>query len=134
MVEQMQPEVASIPATNAADEQLGKVRLLTLSDLDGRTRAAQAARRLHDDLISDMGGEHHVSAGQMELAQRAAVMGALIEDIEARWLRGEKIPLHDYLAATNAQRRVLVTIGLERRARTVTQDPLAYAAAKAVMA
>ncbi|MEO5772564.1 MAG: hypothetical protein ABIQ32_00415 [Sphingomicrobium sp.] len=96
------------------------MRPLTLADIDRRTRAYQAAERLLGELINDLGGERHASAAQRELAQRAAVMGALIEDCEARWLRGEPITLGDYLAAVNAQRRVLTTIGLDRRARDVT--------------
>jgi glutathione S-transferase len=93
---------------------------LTLADIDRRTRAFQAAERLLGELIVDLGGEARASAGEREIAQRAAVLGSLIEDIEARWLRGETIALGDYLAATNAQRRLLATLGLERRARDVT--------------
>ena len=98
----------------------GKLRPLTLADIDRRTRAFQAAERLLGELIVDLGGEARASAGEREIAQRAAVLGSLIEDIEARWLRGETIALGDYLAATNAQRRLLATLGLERRARDVT--------------
>ena len=93
---------------------------LTLADIDRRTRAYQSADRLLCGLLSDLGGEANASVGQRELAQRAAVLGAMIEDTEARWLRGESITLADYLAAVNAHRRVLATIGLERRARDAT--------------
>jgi hypothetical protein len=48
------------------------------------------------------------------------VLGAFIESCEAKWLGGEAVALADYLAAINSQRRVLATIGLERRARDVT--------------
>ena len=54
----------------------------------------------------------------------------LIESCEARWLAGETVELADYLAAINAQRRVLATIGLERRPRDVTPDLKTYIAGK----
>ena len=49
-----------------------------------------------------------------------------MEDIEARWVTGEPIPLQDYLACINVQRRVLATLGLERLARDVTPTVDAY--------
>jgi hypothetical protein len=51
---------------------------------------------------------------------RAAVLSSLIGDLEAKYLTGGELPLADYLNSINVQRRVLATIGLERRARDVT--------------
>jgi len=103
-----------------------KTRLRTLDDLDNRTRAAQYAHRLVAGLESDLGGASEITVGQRELIKRAALLGAFIEDHEARWLRNEAVAIDDYLAAINAQRRVLTTLGLDRRARDVTPeaDPL----------
>ena len=70
--------------------------------------------------LADLGGADRLSEGSRQLVQRAAVLGAYIENCEARWLGGEVVDLSDYLAAINAQRRVLATIGLDRRARNVT--------------
>ncbi len=98
----------------------GKARLLTLADLDRRTRAYQATERLLGELLADMGGAEFVSAGRRKTAQRAAVHGAMIDDMEARWMLGEPVDVTEYLAASNAQRRLLTTLGLERRARDVT--------------
>ena len=92
----------------------------TLDELDGRTHAAQHAKELVSRLVVDLGGSQQVTVGRHELIKRAAVLGALIEDCEVRWLRKEPVEINEYLAAINAQRRVLVTIGLERRARDVT--------------
>ena len=99
---------------------IGKVRLLTLDDLDGRTRAATRARELRDRLVGDLGGEDEISTGQDQLAQRGAILGAIAEDAEARWVSGGDVAIGDYLATVNAQRRVLTTIGLERRAKDIT--------------
>ncbi len=56
-----------------------------------------------------------MSEGARQLIQRAAILGAYIEDHEARWLAGEKIALEDYLASVKTQKRVLCALGLERR-------------------
>jgi hypothetical protein len=98
----------------------GKTRLLTLSDLDSRTRACKHALDLRAGFLADLGGSETASAGERELAQRGAILGAMIEDQEARWLRGDGIQLSEYATLVNAQRRVIADIGLERRARDIT--------------
>jgi hypothetical protein len=97
----------------------GKARLLTIDGLDARTAAAKAARQLIDSLTADKGGDDQLSAGERQLVHRAALTGAIVADFEARWVAGEPIPLNEYLSAVNVQRRVLATLGLERRARPV---------------
>ena len=67
-------------------------------------------RALQGAIEADLGGIDHLTLGQRQLCQRAAVLGALIEDAEARWAAGESIELGDYLAAINAQRRVFATL------------------------
>lgn len=94
--------------------------MLTLGDLDGRTAAARRARELIDAIEADLGGSDRLSEGSRQLVQRAAVLGAFIENCEARWLGGAAVELVDYLAAINSQRRVLSTLGLERRMRDAT--------------
>jgi hypothetical protein len=121
---------ADLPST-------GKVRLLTLDALDGRTASARRARDLIEAIESDLGGGDRLSEGTRQLVQRAAVLGAFIESCEAQWLGGNAVELSDYLAAINVQRRVLATIGLERRARDVTvptvEDYLAHRAKEKAM-
>lgn len=97
-----------------------KVRLLTLADLDGRTAAAKRARGLVEAVAADLGGELHLTAAQRELVTRAAVLGAVLQDSEVRMLAGEDVDLSGYLQAINVQRRVLTSLGLERKARDVT--------------
>src|SRR6476620_5012186 len=99
----------------------GKMRLLTLAAIDGRTSAAKRARQLMETIEADLGGADRLSEGSRQLVQRAAVLGTYIENCEAMWLAGETVELGDYLAAINSQRRVLATIGLERRTRDVSE-------------
>jgi hypothetical protein len=98
-----------------------KLRFLTLDKLDGRTLAARKARDLLSGIETDLGGD--LTAAKRELAQRAAVMGAYLEDWEARWLSGEPVTdVANYLAAANNQRRMFETLGLDRKARDVSLD------------
>lgn len=108
-----------------------KARLLTLADLDGRTRAAQAARALIADLESDLGGADHLSAGERVIVGRAAVCSVMIEDLEARWLTGHPLDVAAYTALVNVQRRLLTTLGLARRPRDITPTLDAYVASHA---
>ena len=47
---------------------------------------------LLEDLVgaieADLGGADHLSVGERQLIQRAAVTGALLEDMEALWVAG----------------------------------------------
>ena len=105
----------------------GRLRLLSLDHLDARTAAARRARELVDSIASDLGGEDHLTEGTRQLARRAAVLGAMIEHHECVMLAGGNVDFAEYLQAVNVQRRVFATIGLERRSRDVTPDPLEYA-------
>jgi hypothetical protein len=98
----------------------GNARLLTLDSLDLRTAAAQTAHALIAALVNDLGGADRLSAGELQLVTRAALTGAIVADFEARWVAGQQVALADYLAAVNVQRRVLATLGLQRRPRDTT--------------
>ena len=93
----------------------GKLRLLTLDDLDRRTAAYRETRKLIDEIETDLGGGERLSTGERQLVQRAAVLGAVLTDTESRWIEGEPIDATAYCTIVNAQRRVLETIGLRRR-------------------
>jgi hypothetical protein len=99
----------------------GKVRLLTLSDLDKRTGAAYRAHSLMRAITEDLGGEDRLATGERQIIQRAALLGALAEDQEARWLLGQPIDTGTLCAIGNAQRRLLETVGLKHRPRDVTR-------------
>jgi hypothetical protein len=112
------PDAGRLPRRSRTRK--GKARLLTLDYLDMRTAAAQTARNLIASLITSLGGEDQLSAGQRQLVTRAALIGAIIADFEARWVAGQDVALAEYFAAVNVQRRCLTALGLERRARDVS--------------
>ncbi len=83
--------------------------------VDGRTRPALAFKAAVVDLVSDLGGDDAVSRAELELIRRAAGLSVLAAQMEAAIVSGEKIDVERYTAAINAQRRVLVTLGLKAR-------------------
>jgi hypothetical protein len=109
--------IAGLPRRSRTRQ--GKARLLTLGSLDARTAAARDARNLVTALSADLGGDDQLSAGERQLVTRAALVGAIVADFEARWVAGEPVAFADYFAACNVQRRILATLGLRRRPKEV---------------
>jgi hypothetical protein len=81
----------------------GKVKLRSLSDLDGRTAAAREALALIERMQTALGGD--LTAQEHQLVQRSAMLGVVTADFEARWVAGEQIPLSD-TSLRAARRRV----------------------------
>ncbi|CAD7044722.1 hypothetical protein REJC140_03858 [Pseudorhizobium endolithicum] len=107
-----------------------KVRLKTLADLDRRTLAAKAVYALRDAIVSDLGGREHLSAMQLELIDNVALLGAMLKDSAASYLSGEPVDLTEFMSLTNAQRRLLADLGLERRQKAINADLRSYLSGK----
>jgi hypothetical protein len=105
-----------------------KTHLKSLKDVDPRTTAYRRTLDLIRSIETDLGGNDQLSTGERQIIQRAALTGALLEDLEARWLNGEPIDLAVYVTLGNAQRRLLETVGLKRVARDVTPTLAEYLA------
>lgn len=118
-------------APDASEKGGGKLRLLTLSDLDGRTKARKDADAFLDAIISDLGGDQHVPAGKKALAEHAAILNAMSIHQGAAFLAGQPVNIADYTTTVNALRRLLETVGLERVAKDITPSISQYAARKA---
>jgi hypothetical protein len=67
---------------------------------------------LTTDIETDLGGPDQLSAAERQLVQHGAVLGAVLTDMEAKWLRGGHFDLTAYCATINCQRRVFEAIGL----------------------
>lgn len=104
--------------------QASRERLITLDHLDRRTHASRRAFELIEMLENERGGADHLTEAVRQLCQRAAVLAAIIEDHETRWIAGESIDLAGYLSAIGVQRRVLISLGLERQAPRDVTPPL----------
>jgi hypothetical protein len=115
--------LAEVQNGNGADTQpKGKARLLSLEDLDRRTGAYRKTAELIDRVEADLGG-----ADRVDRRAAAALTGAMLEDLGARWLSGEAIDPALYVQLSNSERRLYETVGLRRVPRDVTPDPLDYA-------
>jgi hypothetical protein len=106
----------------------GKIRLMTLADLDRRTGAAYRAHTMVKSITEDLGGADRLSTGERQLIQRAALLGVLAEHFEAEWLLGRPIDTGTLASLGNAQRRLFESIGLRRRPRDVTMRLESYLA------
>ncbi len=107
-----------------------KRRLRSLESLDRRTAAAKAAFGLRDEIITDLGGDTHLSAMQRALVHHVAVLGASLGDLAAQYLSGGDVDMTRYATLANAQRRLLSDLGLERKAMDVHQHLSTYLATK----
>lgn len=103
-----------------------KVRLLSLNDLDGRTRSAQLVSKTIDALVADLGGGDALSAAEHLIVRRAAIAGAMSEDLAARWLTGDPVDPAIFATLANVERRQLETVGIKRRSRDVTPSLQSY--------
>lgn len=103
------PKPAGRKSAASSKTTSGKLRWMTIADLDGRTLACRRAHSLVRAIENGLPPDQ-LTEGTHQLCQRAAVLGTFIEACEAQWLAGENIELAEYLMAVNAQRRVLATI------------------------
>jgi hypothetical protein len=89
------------------------------------------ARRFHDLIVGhvvDAGGRDMISEAHLSLIKRAAALECELERLEGRLSQGEKIDLDQYGRAAGQLRRILETVGLERRAKTIVPTIDQYAA------
>jgi hypothetical protein len=99
---EMHTETAANPAR--------KQRLWTAQHVDGRTRGAKRARAIAAELEHNFGGE--VTKVQRHAIERAAMWCAIAEDLAARRLAGQLIPLDDVLRAEGVAKRALRSLGI----------------------
>ena len=103
-------------------------RLLTREILDKRTAVSKAFDRLVTDIHSDLGGRDRLSAIELALIEAFAGASITLDQLNAKLLLGKSINLAEHAQASNAMVRIGSRLGLQRRARDVTDiDPLQYA-------
>ena len=95
----------------------GKVKLLTLDHLDQRTTAARGVRELIGQIERDLGGD--LSTAQNQISVRAAITGAVLEDMAAKWLAGGALDAALWATLCNVERRLYETLGVRRVPRNV---------------
>jgi hypothetical protein len=103
-----------------------------LTGVDGRSAWVRRCKDIIEAHLSDLGGEDNTSAAERSIVRRASVLTVELERLEKRFaLAGEANPeqLDLYQRTAANLRRLLESVGLERRSKDVTPpDPLDYAA------
>lgn len=107
-----------------------RTRLLSLDDLDRRTRAFQTAKETKDSIVGDLGGEDQLSTLELIQAENAAVDAAVLRDLQVRWLRGEEIEAAVLATIENVFNRTAAALGTKRRTRDVIPGLKEYSAAR----
>lgn len=93
-------------------------KLLPLAD--GQSVTARRFRDIFEEIGADLGGLDNLSEAQKQIARRAAALSAESERQEALWARGEaEFDVQRYTVQANTLRRLLETLGIERRPRPV---------------
>jgi len=103
-----------------------KCPLLTIKGLGYRSPAYRETKRLVREIEADLGGAEHLSAAERQTIQHAAVLGAIAQDIEVKYLLGRHVDLVVLCRILNAQTRAFNAIGYRRRLRDVTPTLESY--------
>jgi hypothetical protein len=118
-------DTSELPTKSKRDRR-PKHRLLTLEDLDRRTRSAQFACETRDAICADIGGADRLSTLQTILADNVAVMTAMLADLKVRWLKGDDVDVMAIATLTNTFNRSAAMLGIQRQARDVVPDLRTY--------
>lgn len=89
-----------------------------LPGVNARSTTMRRYREIYAQLVRDMGGDP--SEAKSIIAKRSTTLAIWCEDVEARMANGGDIDIGEFTTATNALRRLLADIGLERKARDIT--------------
>jgi hypothetical protein len=98
-----------------------------LPGLDGRSASARRYRDLVNSYIVDMGGIDQCSDIKLGLLRRLAAVTVQAEVLEAKMINGEEVDVGTLCTLASTTVRLSQRLGLERRTRDVTPDPLTYA-------
>ena len=89
-----------------------------LAGVDGRSLMARRFREIVTGIEADLGGD--LTEAQKHLLARAATLAVWSEARETDLANGIDFDAVQYATISNAMRRLLSDLGLERRARDVT--------------
>lgn len=100
-----------------------------LHGVDQRSAWVRRAKDLIGEHIADLGGAENTSAAERSLVRRASVLTVELERLETKFAAAGQASSEDldlYQRTTGALRRILESLGLERRPRDVTPDLQTY--------
>jgi hypothetical protein len=130
--EAVQPQKAPKRATDFA--QYARTRVGNGSELlpgvDKRSIWVRRAKELIAEHLGDLGGEANTSAAERSLVRRIAILTTELERLEVKFAEAEakdeavsNSNLDLYVRSVGGLRRLLESIGLQRRAKDITNPP-----------
>ena len=127
-------QIGDVPAASRSAMTNGSI---VLPGVDGRSTWVRRLRDLLALHVADLGGDDAISEAERSIIRRACVLTVELERMEVRFgaageAKSEELAV--YVTTSNALRRLLETIGLERRGKDVTPHLAAYIAGKAEVA
>jgi hypothetical protein len=104
---EMPDYTSQLNAGSAAEtpSKAGKARLLSLSDLDKRTRVYAEVAELIDKIENELGGPDRLSSARRQIIEAGAMASAMRRDLGVRWLNGDPVSPADFATLANAERR-----------------------------
>jgi hypothetical protein len=93
-------------------------------DGDGNAAWTRRWRDLVTAHVGDLGGAAILSEAQSSLVRRVATIEIELEQLEGKLSKGEAVDLDAYTRAASHLRRILESLGLERKARNITPPTL----------
>jgi hypothetical protein len=115
-------QLVSMPASSRSAKTNGRRRFV---DGDGRGPWARRWRDLQSLYADDLGGMSALSEFQLGLVGTAATLRCELEKLEGRLSVGEAVDLDQFGRLAGHYRRIVETLGIERRAKDVTPQSLA---------
>ena len=94
-----------------------------LPGIDGRSAWVRRCKDIISDHLADLGGEDNTSVAERSLVRRAAVLTTELERLEAGFATAGEASLEQldaYGRTAGNLRRLLESVGLQRRSRDVT--------------
>jgi hypothetical protein len=93
---------------------------------DGRSAWVRRCKDIIAEHTADKGGQSNISAGEASIIRRISALTTELEILESRFAKANgnatTSDLDLYIRGSGALRRLLETIGLDRRARVVGED------------
>src|ERR1035437_4788374 len=129
----MAPRMTLARPANAATLPQARTRVgngssLFIEDIDERSTPARRYREILNQIVADRGGD--LSEAQTIIARRAVEMTIWAEGKAAQLVSGIDIDITEFSKVSNAIRRLLESLGLDRRAIDVDQHLGRYLASQ----
>ena len=109
----------SAGSTPGIAKAIPKAKLLTRSQLDGRTQAARLFDKLVREIESDLGGADRLSTIERTLIEAYVGAAITLASLNTKLALGQPIDLSQHAQTISAMVRVASRLGLQRRAREV---------------